>query len=200
MPPKRSNLPVTTATGALGSGEPIIRLSAMATHGRIPNRLHEQPGEYVDVQKGYLLVAVLALTSTSTLVFNWISGPHIALTLLLILQLATMVCFCTLFIRIRNGELTWQFGPGWVRGKVALSDISSSHIVTSPLAYGWVLQRSERGWSFRWSGALAVELRCEGGVRVRLGTSRAHELHYFIEKHIERGKQKGRNGAASHTG
>lgn len=200
MPPERSNLPVTTATGALWIGEPIIRLSAMTTHGRIPDGLPEQPEEYVDVQKGYLLVGVLALTSTLTLVFNWISGPHIALTLFLILQLAAMVCFCTLFIRIKNGELTWQFGPGWIRGKVSLSDIRSSHIVTSPLAYGWGLQRSARGWSFRRSGALAVVLQCKGGVRVRLGTSRAHELHYFIEKNIERGKFGARNGAASQTG
>lgn len=199
MPPERSNLPVTTATAALGIGEPIIPLGAMATRGRIANRLHDQPAEYVDVQKGYLLVWTLGLTSTLTLVSNWISGPHIALTLLLLLQLAAMVCFSTLVIRVKNGELSWQFDPGWIRGKVALSDIRSSHMVTSPLAYGWVLQRSEKGWSFRWSGALAVELRCAAGVCLRLGTSRAHELHSFIEKNRERGKLKGRNGVAPQT-
>jgi hypothetical protein len=137
--------------------------------------------EYSDVQKGYPLIYLLALTSLATLASTWFVRPPIITTLLLMPQLASLVCFCTLFIRISDGCLNWQFGPGWIRGQVLLSEIITTHIVRTPCAYGWGFCRTARGWRFNRGGALAIEIHCRGGRRFRLGTTRAHELQHFVE-------------------
>ena len=125
-------------------------------NGRRPPQV-AAPTEYVDVQKGTLLVNILLVSSALTIV-STVVWPHIIETVALILQLATAVCFCTLFIRIKDGYLMWQFGPGWIRGKVALSEIVSSRVVRSRLAYGWGFLRGTREWSFDRKGALALEI------------------------------------------
>jgi hypothetical protein len=155
-------------------------------NGQSPHRPAAQPAEYVDVQKGYPLVCVLAVTSLTTLGFSWIVGAHLLASLILFAQLAVMVCFCTLLIRVKDGCLTWQFGPGWIRGKVALSAVVTTHIVMSPFAYGWGFRRTGQGWCFDRKGAPAIEIHCRGGKRLRLGTSRAHELQHFLENARER--------------
>lgn len=142
-----------------------------------------RPAEYVDVQKGYPLVALLATTSLATLGSTWMAGPHLAATLILFPQLASMVCFCTLLIRVKDGGLTWRFGPGWIHGRIPLSEIVTTHIVMSPFAYGWGFRRTLSGWRFHHWGALAIVIHCRGGKRLRLGTSRAHELQQFLATH-----------------
>jgi hypothetical protein len=135
-----------------------------------PSRVVAPPTEFVDVQKGSLPVNGLMVSSALTIIATVI-WPHIILSLFLIAQLASAVCFCTLFIRIKDGYLMCQFDPGWIRGKVALSEIESSRIVRSRLAYGWGFCRDERGRSFNRSGALALEILYCGGKRLSCGIS-----------------------------
>jgi hypothetical protein len=153
-------------------------------NGRKPPQI-DAPTEYADVQKGTLLVDVLSVSSALT-VISTIVRPHIIETIALLLQLATLVCVCTLFIRVKDGYLMWQYGPGWIRGKVALSDIESSQIVTSRLAYGWSYRRDKRNWNFNRQGATVLEILYCGGKRLGLGTSRAAELRHIIENAPER--------------
>lgn len=131
------------------------------------------------MQKSSLPLAVLSLSSTLTLV-STVIWPHLVGTLALLAQLVAMVCFCTLFIRVKDGYLRWQFGPGWIRGKIARSEIEHSRVIRSRLAYGWGFRRTERGWTFDPAGALTLEILYGGGKRLRLGTPRAHELHSFL--------------------
>lgn len=138
--------------------------------------------EYVDVQKGYPLLCLLAVTSLATLAATWFVRPPILTTLILLPQLVAFVCFCTLFIRVREDCLAWQFGPGWIRGEVLLSQVATTQIVMSPFAYGWGFRRSVRGWTFHPGGALAIVILCRDGKRLRLGTPRAHELQHVIER------------------
>lgn len=137
------------------------------------------PIEYVDVQKGSALLDALSLSSTLTLI-STVIWPNLIGTLALLGQLGTMVCFCTLFIRVKEGYLMWQFGPGWVRGKVALPEIETCRVVRRRLAYGWGSCRTQRGWAFNPAGALALEIVYGGGRRLRLGTPRAHELRHIL--------------------
>jgi hypothetical protein len=136
---------------------------------------------YADVQKGYPLLWTLAATSVATFVSTWFVRPPYLATLLLLPQLAALVCFCTLFIRVSGGCLTWQFGPGWIRGRILLSDIVTTRIILSPFAYGWGFRQTGSGWRFHRDGALALEILCVGGKRLRLGTTKAHALQQFIE-------------------
>jgi hypothetical protein len=156
-------------------------LALIAINEQSPDNNGEY-AEYSDLQKGYPLLCLLVFTSATTFASTWIVRPPIVATFILIPQLASLVCFCTLFIRVRNGFLFWQFGPGWIRGQVSLSQIVTTRIVMSPFAYGWGFRHSVRGWRFHRGGALAIEIQCRDGKRLRLGTTRAHQLQYFIER------------------
>jgi hypothetical protein len=156
-----------------------IHVNGTTPERRIIARRSSSAAEYVDVQKGHLLIGVLAITSASTLIAS-VVWPYLILSLLLLAQLASAVCFWTLFIRVREGHLFWQFGPGWIRGKVALHDIIDSSVVTTRLAYGWGFEPRWWGWRFDRSKALALVIHLRGGKRLRLGTSRAWELQHFL--------------------
>lgn len=153
----------------------------MASNGRHPAEPVTSLQEHIEVQKGYPLVGLLAMTSLATLGAAWSWGPHAATTLLLIPQLFAMVCFCTLLIRVKDRFLSWQFGPGWIQGKVALSEIITTRIVMTPFAYGWGFRRTAKGWRFNRGGSLALEIHCRGGKRLRLGTAQAHQLQHCLE-------------------
>jgi len=153
----------------------------MPTKRRTSRRPPVQPLEWVDVQTSYPLLAVLGTAIFAVLVWTWVAGPHIVRTLLLPALGWAMVCFCTLRICVTEGCLSWQFGPGWIRGRVPLSEMVTTHIVMSPWAYGWGFHRTIWGWRFHRGGALALEIHCRNGKRLRLGTTRAHELQHLIE-------------------
>lgn len=155
----------------------------------LPRIEDQQPSgriSYVDLQKGHPLIFVLAVTSFLTFCSTWFVRPPYVATFLLIPQLAALICFCTLFIRVWDGYLCWQYGPGWIRGRVLLADIVTTHILITPFAYGWGFLRTPSGWKFRSKGALAVEIRTRDGKRFRLGTMRAHMLQHVIERERRR--------------
>lgn len=153
-----------------------------ALNGNTRRRSPAQTQEYVDVQSGLPLTALLALTSFATIASTKLLGPHLIVTLLLFPQLVGMVCFCSLVIRVKEGVLSWKSGPGWLRGQVPLAQIVSMRVIKTRLAFGWGLRRSRFGWRFARETALALELHCRGGRRLRLGTARAHELRRFLER------------------
>jgi hypothetical protein len=137
--------------------------------------------EYVDVQKGTQLVNILGLTSALTIVSTLVR-PHVIETIALLLQLATAVCFCAFFIRIKDGYLLWQYGPGWIRGKVALSAIESSRVVRSRYIYRC---------GFNLKAGPVLEIFHSGDKRLRLSTPRAEELRHLIENAAERRSHEG---------
>jgi hypothetical protein len=110
----------------------------------ISRHASQQRVEDVDVQIGYPLLCVLAVTSL--------------------------------------GTLNWQFGTGWIHGKVLLSQLVTNRIVRTRFACGWGFGRSSRGMHCDRGGTLALEIRCRDGKRLRLGATRAHELQLFIER------------------
>jgi hypothetical protein len=142
---------------------------------------HPAPSaEYIEVQRGFPLVAAHALSSLMTLSLMWLAGPHLLVTMILLPQLFCMVCFCTLRIRVTHGWLLWRYGPGWIRRRLPLSQIESVNIVMTPFTYGWGFRRTLHGWRFNRLGSLAVEIRCQDGKRLRLGTPRALELQRIL--------------------
>lgn len=154
----------------------------MSALPKIEDQTPRSPIEFVDLQKGHPLIFALGVTSFLTFCSTWVVKPPYLATLVLVPQLAVLICFCTLFIRVRDGWLFWQFGPGWIRGKILLSDVVTTHIVMTPFAYGWGFLRTPSGWKFRGRGALAVQIRTRGGKCLRLGTTRAHALQQVIER------------------
>ena len=95
-----------------------------------------RPG-YRHMQTGYLLIWIVAATSSATLIVRWATLPNLAATLALYLQLAVMVAFCSSVIEVKHGSLSVRYGPGWIGRKIALHDIRLCQIVRTPWAYGW---------------------------------------------------------------
>ena len=151
----------------------------MHLNGRDSSRIPTPPAEFIDVQRGGPLITVLSISSALTIIATAI-WPHVLGTMALLMQLAAAVCFCTLFIRVKKGLLRWQFGPGWIRGKMPLSEITGTTLVRTPFAYGWGLERTKWGWRFNRKGALAIVIRRREGQCLRLGTARAAELQQFL--------------------
>ncbi len=137
------------------------------------------PVEFADVQKGSPLVWLLMIGSAVAITGSAIL-PNLVWSIAVIAQSVAAVCFCTLSIRITNTQLLWQFGPGWIRGKVVLSEIESVKVSRTRFAYGWGFERTKRGWRFNPNGALTIFIRGKNGTRLQLGISRAYELQDFL--------------------
>lgn len=128
------------------------------------------------VQRGDLLVGILATTGSATLVAMWAAGLSLLASIALLLQSLTALAFCSSVVEIANGQLSVRYGPGWINRKIAIRDIVFGGIVVSPFAYGWGVRRERRGYSWRLSQAAAVESYLRNGRRVRIGTDRPFEL------------------------
>jgi hypothetical protein len=131
---------------------------------------------YLHVQRGDLLVGVLATTSSATLGAIFVAGPYWATSLALFLQLFAVLMFCSSVIQIANGHLLVRYGPGWIGRTIPLRDIVSCGIIRSVFSYGWGVRRTSHGYSYRPSQSIAVELQLINGRRVRIGTDRPLEL------------------------
>jgi hypothetical protein len=146
-----------------------------AKHGREtipPTQLNgSTPRAYMHVQRGDLLVGILATTCSATLVAMWAAGPSLLASIALLLKSMTALAFCSSVVEIANGQLSVRYGPGWINRKIAIRDIVSGGIVISPFAYGWGIRRERRGYSWRLSQAAAIELHLRNSRRVRIGTS-----------------------------
>jgi hypothetical protein len=131
---------------------------------------------YLHVQRGDLLIGILATTSSATLGVMFAAGPSLIASVALLVQSVTALAFCSSVVEIANGQLSVRYGPGWVKRKVAIREIVSCGIVISPLAYGWGVRHEARGYSWRLSQAAAVELHLKRGRVVRIGTDRPFKL------------------------
>ena len=131
---------------------------------------------YVHVQRGDLLIGSLATTSAGTVGAMWVAGPSVPVSVALLLQLAVTLAFCSSVIEITNSHIRVSYGAGWIKRGIRLGDIVSVSIVTSVLAYGWGVRRAARGYTYRPSHSLAVELHLKNGRSTRVGTDRPLEL------------------------
>jgi hypothetical protein len=131
---------------------------------------------YVHVQRGDLLVGVLATTSSATLGAILVAGPYWATSFALFLQLFAAFAFCSSVIQIANGHVLVRYGPGWIGRTIPLRDIVSCGVVRMVFAYGWGIRRTPHGYSYRPSQSIAVKLQLINGRRVRIGTDRPLEL------------------------
>lgn len=127
---------------------------------------------YMHVQRGDLLVGTLATTSAGTIGAMWVSGPSLLVSVALLFQLAAALAFCSSVIEVTNTDLFIRYGAGWIKRRVRLEQIMSCRVVTSIFAYGWGVRRAARGYTYRPSHSLALELHLKDGRRTRIGTDR----------------------------
>jgi hypothetical protein len=93
-----------------------------------------------------------------------------------IVMLVSAFVFSSLTIAIRDGQLSWWFGPGVVKKTVPLSTIVSAEATTTSIFNGWGIHLTTRGWLYNVSGRQAVLVTQADGKRFLLGTDEPDSL------------------------
>lgn len=135
---------------------------------------------YKHTQPGWGILSILGISSAVTFIWSAAAGWNILLLALTAVQLAAMFLFASLTVEITYTELRIAFGPGLIRKRWPLTDITSCHAVRNAWWYGLGIHLTPYGWLYNVSGLDAVELKLHGGKRLRIGTDAAHELERAI--------------------
>jgi hypothetical protein len=99
---------------------------------------HTQIGYLTLVALGAGLLFMIGLILTNG--FTWV-----ALMVLLVLAVC-LVIFATLTVEMDEEALIIRFGPGLIRKRFRLADISSCRVVKNPWYYGWGIHLIPSGW------------------------------------------------------
>ena len=94
--------------------------------------------------------------------------------------------FSSLTIAVRDGQLSWWFGPGLVKKTVPVSTIASVEVTTTSLINGWGIHLTGRGWLYNVAGRDAVLVTQRDGKRFLLGTDEPEFLAQAIRATIRR--------------
>lgn len=127
---------------------------------------------YRHTQLGPLLVLATIPGSTAFLAGAAYYDGEIAAVLLTLAATLGGVgyAFSSLTVEVTAEELTWRFGPGVFRGRVARTAILSATPVENPWWWGWGVHKTPRGWLYNISGLEAVEIVLRDGRMFRIGS------------------------------
>ncbi|MEM7206398.1 MAG: hypothetical protein AAF434_01110 [Pseudomonadota bacterium] len=131
---------------------------------------------YSHRQWGIEMTAVICMCAMAVVVaapYLPVEVPHhpIAALLLVIAWL-----FSSLKISIEDGYLRWRFGPGLIRGQVAVSDIRHAQRVRLRWHRGWGIRRTRTGWLYNVTGRKAVLIKLKSGKNFILGCEQPDAL------------------------
>jgi len=88
--------------------------------------------------------------------------------------------FSSLTVTVRDGQLSWWFGPGIVKKTVPLSTIVSAEPTTTSILNGRGIHLTGRGWLYNVGGRQAVLVTQQDGKRFLLGTDEPDSLAHVI--------------------
>ncbi|HTK52005.1 MAG TPA: hypothetical protein VL308_08980 [Gemmatimonadaceae bacterium] len=108
------------------------------------------------------------------------AGARIAVIAAAIVMVISAFAFSSLTIAVREGQLSWWFGPGLVKKTVPLSTIVSAEPTTTSILNGWGIHFTGRGWLYNVAGRQAVLVTRQGGKRFLLGTDEPDSLAHII--------------------
>lgn len=99
------------------------------------------------------------------------------------------VVFSSMTISVNESEVTWFFGPGLLKRKLALTEVASCRKIVNPWWLGFGIHSFGTGWLYNVSGFLGVEIELKGGAFVRLGTNEPNYLVSAVEKAKDRARK-----------
>jgi hypothetical protein len=120
-----------------------------------------------------LLTALVPLTSRNAIPAAWVGPVVLAIVGLL---------FYSMKISIGDGWLRWSFGPGLIRKKVPLAEISSAEPARN--SWSWGIHYTRGGWLYNVSGFDAVQFVLKNGKRFQLGTDEPQKLAGAVNAEI----------------
>src|SRR5262245_54335458 len=122
---------------------------------------HTQPGWVV-----VLIVAVVAVVMTASMSLAGMAATAVPLVLLGLV----LLLFLPLTVEVDAESIRLWFGPGVIRRRIALGEITNWRAVRNPWYVGWGIRAGARGMIWNVSGFDAVELGLAGGRHFRIGT------------------------------
>jgi hypothetical protein len=136
---------------------------------------------YRHTQTGYVILAVVGATAVALVLGVW-QGYLPVFTLYLAGALViALVLFGSLTVEVGHEAVVLGFGPGLVRRRLPLGEVTGVRVVRNPWWYGWGVHYVGGGWVYNVSGREAVELRYSDGRSDRIGTDEPQALCRAIQ-------------------
>lgn len=134
-------------------------------------------GVYRHSQIGYVMRAIMLVAAAGCLASTALpDAPWPLLLVIASVLVGAGWIFSALTIEVTPTELTWFFGPGVWRQRVARTDIASAATTQNKWWYGFGVHQTPRGWLYNVAGLEAVEVTLRDGTTFRLGTDEAEAL------------------------
>ena len=146
-------------------------------------KANQHPQEYINVQLGYTLIAVV-LTVVLSATWGFTRGYFAAFEFLLLMAiLAIVLCiFPSLTTRVENGNIKWNFGVGLISKTVPVSRVVTNRAVRNKAWWGIGIRTIPGGWLYNVSGLSSVELVLDDGKRIRIGSDEADDFNQAINQ------------------
>lgn len=119
-------------------------------------------------------------------------GARVTVLVAAVIMMVSSFAFSSLTITVRDGQLSWWFGPGIVKKTVPLSTIVSAEPTTISIFNGWGIHLTGRGWLYNVAGRQAVLITQQDGKRFLLGTDEPDSLAQIIMAATRNGGRRGR--------
>ncbi|MGA9600202.1 MAG: hypothetical protein WBS22_08115 [Methylocystis sp.] len=126
-------------------------------------------------QIGWTIIIVLGLAALFAAAAG-LATLRPTLLLVVAVTLLTGLLFSSLTIEVTANELVWFFGPGFLKRRVARSEIAKVELSRNKWWWGWGVHLTPHGWLYNVDGLEAVEITQKDGTSFRLGTDEPQAL------------------------
>ena len=135
--------------------------------------------EYQHTQRGTVMLCTLGsaaliaagLTAFFALIPGWV----------MLIFAVWAYLFSSLTANVSYEYITLRFGPGLIRKRFAVIDISKVEMVRNKWYYGWGIRFTPHGWLYNVSGFEAVEIQLKSRRKYRIGTDEPSALLAAIQ-------------------
>ena len=145
-----------------------------------------QQSTYRHTQAGRMIWLVLAIAMIISIAAATIAELAV-LTMAAIIGSAILLTgwmLGSLTVSVDGGMLSWWFGPGVWKKRVALAEIEDFEPVRNRWWWGFGIRYYGKGFLYNVSGLDAVEFRLESGKHFRIGTDEPEALVAAIKASI----------------
>jgi len=116
-------------------------------------------------------------------------GARITVLVAGVVMMISAFAFSSLTIAVRDGQLSWWFGPGIVKKTIPLASIAAAQPTTTSILNGWGIHLTGRGWLYNVAGRQAVLVTQHDGKRFLLGTDEPESLAQAIMTSVRTGRR-----------
>jgi hypothetical protein len=126
-------------------------------------------------QIGWTILLTLGLAALFAAAAG-LTTPRWTLFLIVAVMILSGLLFSSLTIEVTESELLWFFGPGFLKRRIARSEIVSAKPAHNRWWWGWGVHLTPRGWLYNVHGRESVEIVKTDGESLRLGADEPQAL------------------------